>query len=447
MVKEKIFESLALIISTVLTITIAIGLIRYYAPHLLGLSSDVQLVKTSKKVPPFFEGVFRNSDYDTDEYIIPDPFIKRAKPLFPNLGGLGPNDLLGFRNRFVPNVSDIVIIGDSQTYGNNAILENNWPNLFIYALADKGKRFSHYEMAVGGWGAIEYLEIFYKSLYFQPKVVIVAFYSGNDPLETFRLAYSNDRWNKYQVDKSLSLDDLPYIEFPPPKEDLINIIFKDQIRTTFAPKNRLYSNEKNKVVMAGYNAMLLVAKEIAKVSVQNSVIPVFTIIPTKELVYVDKVRTDNLEISEDYSTLVENEQEYIDWFSSELSNISGAQYINVVNHLQETAIEPIQLYLEDANGHPIGMGYKVIADKLASSINLDWKLPDGLVALFTGESKYQLGLIRDGNYWQFVNSEIVEANGWSVDTVPQTITLRDIVNHTRVGFVNEVNQEMFGPRQ
>ena len=27
------------------------------------------------------------------------PIVKRAKPLFPDIGGLGPNDILGFRNR------------------------------------------------------------------------------------------------------------------------------------------------------------------------------------------------------------------------------------------------------------------------------------------------------------------------------------------------------------
>ena len=105
MKKIKFNEVLAILISTVATLLIAIGVIRYYAPQLLGISSDIQLVKTSKKVPPFFDGVFRVDDYQSDEYILPDPIIKRAKPLFPNLGGMGPNDLLGFRNRSIPKYS------------------------------------------------------------------------------------------------------------------------------------------------------------------------------------------------------------------------------------------------------------------------------------------------------------------------------------------------------
>lgn len=446
MQKIKSSDLLTIVISTVLPILLVLGLVRYFAPQLLGLSSDIQLVKTSKKIPPFFDGVFRASDYQTEEYIIPDPYIKRAKPLFPDIGGIGPNDLLGFRNRSIPNVSDIVIIGDSQTYGNNATIDNNWPNLFMESLVkDKKKFINHYDMAVGGWGAIEYLEIFYKSLYLKPKMIIVAFYTGNDPLETFRLAYSNDRWKAYQTDEALYLSDMPYVEFPPPKEELWGVVFKDNVGTVFTPNNRLHSNRKSSVVQAGYDAMVLVANEIATVCKENNINIVFTIIPTKELVYKNKIDMESIEVPDEYNKLVLNEQDYIDLLSEKFSNIKNAQYIDVVKVMQKAALDKMSLYPSDGNGHPTANGYKIIADHLAREIEIKWEIPTGLVALFTDKSSYQLGLVRGKSYWQFLNTELIEANGWGADTVPLSIKPRDIANLKHRGVITTIDKQKFGP--
>jgi len=38
------------------------------------------------------------------------------------------HDLNGFRNIEVPKKVDILVLGDSQTYGTNASLEENWPS-------------------------------------------------------------------------------------------------------------------------------------------------------------------------------------------------------------------------------------------------------------------------------------------------------------------------------
>ncbi len=81
--------------------------------------------------------------------------------------------------------ADIVTIGDSQTFGNNASLENNWPSRLRSELADK--RPVLYSMAAGGWGAVRYLDIFMNATVLQPRVV-VAFSTGNDPLDSFQVA-------------------------------------------------------------------------------------------------------------------------------------------------------------------------------------------------------------------------------------------------------------------
>ena len=113
---------------TVVTVAIALGLIRLFAPQLLAVSRDLELVRASKEAPPFFDNVFRREDYEAQDFIIQDPYVKRAKPLVPEEFGMGPHDILGFRNRAIPNLADVVTIGDSQTYGNNALLADNWPS-------------------------------------------------------------------------------------------------------------------------------------------------------------------------------------------------------------------------------------------------------------------------------------------------------------------------------
>ena len=118
-------EWLLIIVSVALTVIIALTLTRWFAPQLLGLPTDLQMVRVAKEVPPFFNGVFRPEDHEGENYIIQDPYIIRARPLLPSFLNVGPNDLLGFRNRNVPNIAAIITIGDSHTYGNNASIERN----------------------------------------------------------------------------------------------------------------------------------------------------------------------------------------------------------------------------------------------------------------------------------------------------------------------------------
>lgn len=104
-------EWVLLSVSVALSMLIALGLIRWLAPTLLGGPSDLHLVQVNNKVPPFYEGVFRKADYENTDYILKDPFTRvRAKPLYPVIGGMGPTDILGFRNLQVPNIATLWLL-------------------------------------------------------------------------------------------------------------------------------------------------------------------------------------------------------------------------------------------------------------------------------------------------------------------------------------------------
>ena len=89
-----------------------LALIRWLAPGLLGIPVDLQIVRTSDEVVPFFENVFRPEHRKSGPFLLNDPYtVVRARPLYG--GPAGPTDLLGFRNSDVPNRADVVAIGDS----------------------------------------------------------------------------------------------------------------------------------------------------------------------------------------------------------------------------------------------------------------------------------------------------------------------------------------------
>ena len=114
--------------------------------------------------------------------------------------------------------------------------------------------------------------------------------------------------------------------------------------------------------------------------------------------------------------------------------------------MQQAALSSTTLYPEDGNGHPIATGYKVIADELAKNVVLPWSEPNGLVALFTSEKKYQLGLVREGKYWTFSHPDIIEANGWDSKISPPSVRYRDIAKLSNQGVISHVDKEKYGPR-
>lgn len=383
---------------TVVTLALALGLIRWFAPTLLGISSDLIMVQSSKEVAPFYEGVFRREDRETQEYLINDPLVGvRAPSLYPDLGGMGPNDLLGFRNLAVPNAADIVVIGDSQTYGNNAILPENWPSLMRQMLPPG---VVVYSMATGGWGAVQYLYAFSKALQFQPRLVIVAFYTGNDPIETVNLALTMESWRKYMAGFSITKEDIPAIKFPPPDNEHWQVEFGDGAKTGFTPAMRLISNMRHPAVDLGYEIMLAVARDIAEVSSSRGISPIFTIIPTKEFVFLDKIRKDEIKTIQSYEDLIEAESYRISWLENELRSLPGATYVEVTSALQEAALKPGLLYPDNINGHPLGYGYAVIATQIAEAVRASVPAPPQGLAISKTVSAMQFPVyIRNGQQW------------------------------------------------
>ena len=434
-----------LIASVSVTLVVALVIIRWFAPGLLGIPVDLQLVQSAREVPPFFEGVFRQEDINSKELLLQDPNTKvRARPFVKHIGVYGPSDILGFRNHYVPNVADFVVIGDSQTYGNTAILEQNWPEHLRRLLSSRKTEI--YSMAAGGWGAVQYLDMFTKAITFQPRQVIVAFYSGNDPIESYAMVYGNPKWNFLIPDKRLSKSDIPHVTYPAPESEWWTARFSDNVKTIFTPTLRLGSNSDHPAIQAGYQIMADVAHRIGQMAKSSNIMIIFTVIPTKELVYAEKVKKENFNPPEDYNLLVKNEMANINLLRAEIKKQNTGQYIDLVAPMQKAALNPVELYSEDINGHPNAAGYEVIAKSLLTEIkDIPPNIPNGLVSMMISKNRYEYLLITNEGVWVFTSVKMIEENGWPPGEIP-IVTYRDISKLPTLGLIDKVDPGRFGPQ-
>ncbi len=428
------------------TLVVAIGLIRWYAPQLLGIPVDLQAVRVSKEVPPFYENVFRKEDVESREFLLKDPYTNiRARPLFIDLTSLGPHDLLGFRNRSIPDVADVVAIGDSQTYGNNTVLSENWPSQLKGDLRDKQPVV--YSMATGGWCAVQYLNMFSNATFFRPRVIIIAFYTGNDPDESVTLAYSVDHWAPLRPDPDLDLSDKPrFPGFPAPPSEQLPVHFKGGVTTVFTPSLRLVSNDTTyATVRAGYQIMEKVARLMSRTAHEVNIHLVLTVIPTKELAYAERVRREGVKVSADYQKLVEMERANIDRLAQSFKLLPNVEYVDLVNPLQKAAATNQLVYPPGADGHPMAAGNRVIAAALAPAIDKYLvKPPLGLVGIVTDSKAVVAFLVTKDGLWEFANKNIAAKNGWHTSQI-HIVDVRDLVTLPSMGTIYDVNPKKYGP--
>lgn len=108
------------------------------------------------------------------------PEVLRADPrlghvLEPGSGGM---DARGFRNKEAVSATDVLVVGDSQTWG----FQVAGAETFAARLAaELGTR--TYQMANGAYGSVQYRELVRQGLALRPRTVVVALYFGNDLLD------------------------------------------------------------------------------------------------------------------------------------------------------------------------------------------------------------------------------------------------------------------------
>ena len=301
-----------------------------------------------------------------------------------------------------------------------------------------------YNMSTGGWGAVQYQNMFTKAEAFQPRVTVIAFYTGNDPLDSFQDVYGNENWAWLKPDNALSMADIPAIDYPAPESEWWEVVFSDDVKTIFTPVLRYASNSDHPVVNAGYEIMASVVRDIGSVAEKTKTKIVFTIIPTKELVYAKKVSQENMRPPESYTTLVESEKRRIDELAAVIRSLPGVEYVDVVTALQQAALGSVALYPSDINGHPFQAGYQVIGNSIADHVNIFiGKKTEGLLAVEV-EGGHKIYLLRNKEVRLFESLDLIIKNGW-INVNPMVVEARDLARYRFSGYIKDVDPGRYGP--
>ncbi len=107
----------------------------------------------------------------------------------------------GFRNPGVPENADIITLGDSQTYGFNALNADSWPRKL-----EKQTGYSVYNMGMGGYGPAQYYYLTDNALQMHPKLIVLGFYPANDLSDACRM-FALDYWKNFAEEKGLDVEE------------------------------------------------------------------------------------------------------------------------------------------------------------------------------------------------------------------------------------------------
>ena len=116
--------------------------------------------------------------------------------------GMTGFDEWGFRNPRVPGTTDIVAIGDSHTYGNNATMSQSWPYV-----AGRVAGMSVYSLALGGYGPNQYFQLLKtRGLTLRPRWVVCGLYMGDDFENAFLMSYGKEYWAGLRSERRAAVD-------------------------------------------------------------------------------------------------------------------------------------------------------------------------------------------------------------------------------------------------
>jgi hypothetical protein len=250
-----------------------------------------------------------------------------------------------------------VTIGDSQTYGNGVPLEQAWPHVLAERMGDAT---AVYDMSTGGWGAAQYLSRWESAAFFEPQMVVIAFYTGNDPRDAYHAAYGVARYAFLRPDPALTLEDLPPVRYPSPPSELWKIRFGVDASMVFTPALRLASNVDHAAVAAGWEIMARVAERMLDDAARGGPRPIFTILPTKERVFEERLRRAGAPPHPAYDALVGGEGDFTAELTRRIER-AGGDVVDVAGPLRDAALGSLDLYPSGRDGHLAAPGHAIVA--------------------------------------------------------------------------------------
>lgn len=351
----------------------------------------------------------------------------------PRLGWIahegGGWDVRGWRNAVPLDQANIVAIGDSMTMGDDVTRvtrEEAWPQM-LGGIAST----SVYQMALGGYGPVQYDKLLDQAIPLHPKLVLTGFYLGNDLYDVYRMVYEQNAYPELRDpsftpapwaqgdDKGFSLawsgidassrtyqfwqltawarihsrvwglwNDgiwLPltirmgWVEGDAPKLERMKVFAAAHPDVAFVypdPGLETVLNSSYRLKTIEFDADTLEAWRIAqdrfrdmdKRLMQANAHLAIVIIPTKEMVYETHMRAVDEKPPAEYTGIFEPETR----LRKEIFAFCETVHISCIDTLPPLAKkldEGVMVYQHTPDGHPNPKGYRVIADTVYQYLN------------------------------------------------------------------------------
>ena len=150
-------------------------------------------------------------EVDSLAKVLPDEVLGfRPNPSF------AEHDENGFRNPSLPLSAALVALGDSQTYGTGVSPEQTWPRQLESVT---GKKI--YSLAFGGYGPVHSLGLWDMGAKLKPRVVVEAFYSGNDLFDAYDIVYGRNQFTALRSRDGDVLDSISALNTAQPLSDQV----------------------------------------------------------------------------------------------------------------------------------------------------------------------------------------------------------------------------------
>ena len=327
--------------------------------------------------------------------LVPDDRLGHR--IAPNSAG---HDAWGFRNREVPEHVEIVALGDSLTYGNNAPAKGSWP-----AILARETGWSVYNMGLGGYGPVQYYELARtRAEELGPAWIIVGLFVGNDVVDASAWAYSLEPWfylrdpgHDLGADKQPSRKDLiPEVLWAGPRQWLASHVVlyrfsvysigsgyhRMRMRKTKAHPSVLVMNERPYPLVLtnlrtfrslnpehpqfreGVRLTKLLLSKIDEAAESQGAEFLVCFVPTRELVYRNELQASSRsDLRASIMGAIDVEEETFSELKLALET-EGIRYLDSTEALRAAATKR-QLYLLSLDDHPTKHGYHAIAGAIA----------------------------------------------------------------------------------
>jgi len=348
--------------------------------------------------------VFNPGDFLYAE-VVDHPFVgARIKP------GTTGHDMLGYRNREVPDRADVVVLGDSMTYGVGAPRDSTWPDQFAALL-----RKTVYNMGLGGYGPLEYLYLAeHDAARMQPRLLLVGFYIGNDLIDAYNAVRHYPYLRSWREPGSADADGTEYqrISQTEPKKHFAalrdwlsknsvlysvarevllqplssweqdrlalqagpdrQLIWRDpsrpSVRTIFNPQLKLSAMDpKLPSVQEGIRITKRTFEALQNAADTQGRRLLMILIPTKERIYCRYLKDTGTRMPRTLASLCEAEAQV----KEDLERFLVARkiaYVDVSGAMEEQVQNHVQLYPPGTGSHPLAAGYGVIAHAVYDAI-------------------------------------------------------------------------------